>query len=164
MIDSMSNHQAWASYIWWGTSDPDNYRHKDWALLRLDKPLGDTQGWFGIQILSIDEMNTVSGILVGYSADYRNGATAGIHFNCNITKKQVEWDFFLHNCDMTRGASGGPIFGYWDGQPYIYAINVADYRNGGDTSLQLSDYTDQNANIAVWSKEFIEKIVELNNS
>jgi hypothetical protein len=51
-------------------------------------------------------------------------------------------------CDNTREASGGPMFAYWDNQPTIYAPNMVDFRNDSDTSLILSQYTDQNANIA----------------
>jgi V8-like Glu-specific endopeptidase len=160
MIDGKSNHQAWISHAWWGTNDPDKYRERDWALLRLDKKLGDTQGWFGIRTVPIDSMKSTLGTLAGYSADFRNGKTAGVHAHCSITK-QAKNDFFLHNCHNTRGASGGPIFAYWNDSPYIYALNVAEYRNDGHTSLQLSHYTDANANIAIWSEELKNKIIAL---
>ncbi len=163
MIDGKSDHEAWISYAWWGTGDPDNYRQRDWALLRLDKRLGDTQGWFGVKTVPIDEMKTILATQVGYSGDFRNAETAGAHVNCSIL--QEEWkDFFLHNCDTTRGSSGGPIFAYWNDGPYIYALNIAEYRNGGDTSLTLPEYVDTNANIALWSEELFDKIVELKSS
>jgi len=163
MIYGQSEHEAWISYAWWGTNDPDTFRARDWALLRLDKKLGDTQGWLGIKTLSIDDMTATLGIQVGYSADFQNGETAGAHVNCSITRQKSQ-DFFIHNCDMTRGASGGPIFAYWNGEPYIYAINVAEYRNDGDESLKLSDYVDTNANIAIWSQELQNTIIELKDS
>ncbi|CAF0878918.1 unnamed protein product [Rotaria sordida] len=70
------------------------------------------------------------GTLVGYSTNFQNGHTAGAHIGCRITKKMRD-NFYLHNCDMGRGASGGPIFAWWDNTPYIYALNVAEYRNDG---------------------------------
>jgi protease YdgD len=160
MINNVSNHQAWVSYAWWGTDKPDTYREADWALLRLDKKLGDTQGWFATRTVSIDILTNMTGTLVGYSLDFRNGETAGAHSKCRIIKQSTS-NFFLHDCNMSRGASGGPIFEYLDGQPTIYALNVAEYRNGGDTSLQLLQYTDENANIAIWSSELPNKINEL---
>ncbi len=163
MIDGQSEHQAWISYAWWGTGNPDNYRERDWALLRLDTKLGDIQGWFGTRTLSIDDMKATLGTQVGYSGDFQNGQTAGAHVNCSITQQKRQ-NFFIHNCDMTRGASGGPIFAYWNGEPNIYAVNVAEYRDGGDTSLKLTDYVDTNANIAIWSQELQDKIIELQYS
>jgi hypothetical protein len=65
---------------------------------------------------------------------------------------------------MGRGASGGPIFAYWNNQPYIYVLNVGEYRNNGDTSLYLPQYTEKNANIAIWSNEFVQKISKLSRS
>jgi hypothetical protein len=65
---------------------------------------------------------------------------------------------------MTRGASGGPIFAHWNDGPYIYAINVAEYRNGTDTSLKIPDYVNTYANIAIWSQEIWNKVIELKNS
>jgi V8-like Glu-specific endopeptidase len=163
MINGAQNNQAWVSRAWWGTNKPDYYRENDWAILRLDKKLGDAQGWFATQEIAIDAMKNTDGVLVGYSTDFRDGKTAGVYRNCKIIK-QYRTNMFLHDCDMTRGASGGPIFAYWDNQPTIYALNVADFRNDGDTSLNLPLYTDQNANIAIWSSELQKKIIELKAS
>lgn len=71
---------------------------------------------------------------------------------------------FLRNCDLGRGASGGPIFAYYDGQLCIYALNVAEYRNGGDVPLLFPTYTDENAYSAIWSDEIVDKIIEINSS
>jgi len=160
MINGVQKNRAWVSHAWWGTNKPDDYRENDWALLRLDTKLGDSQGWFATRKVTIDVMKSTDGTLVGYSTDFRNGNTAGVHRNCRITK-QYRTNFFLHNCDSTRGSSGGPIFAYWNNEPTIYALNVGDFRNGGGTSLNLPQYSDQNANIAIWSSELYNKIIEL---
>ena len=64
---------------------------------------------------------------------------------------------------MGRGASGGPIFAWWASEPHIYALSVAEYRNGGSVSLWLPNYVEQNANIAIWSTELYNRILELRN-
>lgn len=150
-------------YVWWGTTDPDTYRQNDWALLRLTKPLGDQYGTFGFKTLNDNSMLTTSGTLVGYSTNFQNGQTAGAHIGCHIQKKLTN-TFLLHDCDNGRGASGGPIFAYWNNMPYIYALNVAEYRNGGSISLYLSNYADNYANVAIWPQELANKIIELKNS
>jgi hypothetical protein len=63
--------------------------------------------------------------------------TAGVHLNCGMTKHMKD-NYLTHNWDSPRGSSGGPIFAYWMGQPQIFALNVDEFRNGGDKSLQLS--------------------------
>ncbi|CAF1052194.1 unnamed protein product [Adineta ricciae] len=151
------------SWVWWGTTKPDTYREDDWALLRLTKPLGDQYGYFGYKTLDDSAMLAAQGTLVGYSVNFHNGQTAGAHIGCRITKK-LRNNFYLHNCHSGRGSSGGPIFAFWDNSPYIYALNVAEYRNGGTESLWLSQYTETNANIAIWSQQLFQKIDELRKS
>ncbi|UJR18025.1 hypothetical protein I4U23_004926 [Adineta vaga] len=97
MIDGNTNHQAWVSHAWWGSNYP---------------------GWLGVRKESVDTMKSTRGTLVGYSADFQQGKTAGVRVNCSLTK-EAETDFYLHNCHMTRGASGGPIFAYRNNSPYI---------------------------------------------
>lgn len=163
MIDGTSKYSARATYIWWGTTDPDSNRGSDWALFRLDKKLGNTLGWLGIRTISLEQMKATKGTLVGYSTDFKNGKTAAAHINCRVIK-QIKSNMFLHDCDANRGASGGPMFAYWNNQPSIYLIHVGEYRNGGDKSLHLPGYTDTNANIAIWSTELANKIAQLRGS
>ncbi|CAF3409094.1 unnamed protein product [Rotaria sp. Silwood1] len=122
------------TYVWWGTTNPDTYRESDWAILRLSKPLGDRYGYLGFKTLDDSSMLASDGTLVGYSTNFQNAQTAGAHIGCRLTKKQSA-NFYLHNCDMGRGASGGSIFAWSDNTPYIYALNVAEYRNDGSVSL-----------------------------
>ena len=131
--------------------------------MRLSKPLGDQYGYFGFKTLDESSILAASGTLVGYSTNFQNGNTAGAHIGCRIMKKQ-RTNFYLHNCDMGRGASGGPIFAWSNNEPYIYALNVAEYRNGGTESLWLPNYVETNANIAIWSQELHDKIIELRKS
>lgn len=162
-INGQSPDSSSISYIWWGTSNPDKYREKDWALLRLSKALGDKFGYFGIKSLNENEMLASVATQVGYSENFQNGKTAGAHIGCRIIKKTSN-NLYLHNCDAGRGSSGGPIFSWWNNLPYIFALNVAEYRNGGSQTLILPDYTEDNANIAIWSAELANKILELKTS
>ncbi len=76
--------------------------------------------------------------------------TAGVHLNCGITKHMKD-NYLTHNWDSPRGSSGGPIFAYWIGQPQIFALNVDEFRNGGDKSLQLSQYGRKNSTMKLFS-------------
>ncbi|MEM6502944.1 MAG: trypsin-like peptidase domain-containing protein [Cyanobacteria bacterium P01_C01_bin.89] len=106
--------------------------HADWALLELDRPLGETYGYMGWRNLDFEQDNFREAIagkvrMVGYSGDFPEdepGQTAGVHENCSILDTFREE--LIHNCDTNGGASGGPIFGFFeDGKPYIVGLHSA---------------------------------------
>lgn len=156
-INGSSQYSSTISYVWWGTTDPDNYRADDWAILLLATNLGDQVGWMGIKGNG-DDYKTVS--LAGYSDDVRGGETAGVHVGCQMRGPTTS-GFFLHDCHTARGASGGPIFVMEGKEAFITGLNVAEYRGGGSKSLQLPKYSDDRANISVSVKKFVGKVAEL---
>ncbi|MBL4666611.1 MAG: S1 family peptidase [Sneathiella sp.] len=92
-------------------------REDDWAVLTLDKPLGQQFGV--IEIASGHGSTYLSRNLkkdvvfqAGYSRDYAHVLT--VHKNCQITDftelKKKSSPVFLHLCDATRGDSGSPLF------------------------------------------------------
>ena len=106
--------------------------HEDWALLKLDRPLGETYGYMGWRDLDFEQekfLDAVAGKIrmVGYSGDFPEdepGETAGVHENCSIL--EIFRGELVHNCDTTGGASGGPLFGFFeDGNPYILGLHSA---------------------------------------
>lgn len=145
------------SYVWWGTNDPDKFRGQDWAILRLTKPLGDSYGWLGIRSTNTETFPPALTV-VGYSGDFQGGQTAGIHHNCTTRKREASVNFILHDCDTSRGSSGGPALRMYDNKLTVVGVNVAEYRNGGDTSLHLPQYDDAHANIVITTKDLIEKV------
>ena len=152
--------QSWITHIWWGTTDPAAHRGLDWALLRLQQPLGDSYGWLGVHATttsSFPDRLTV----VGYSGDFHDGDTAGVDHNCHVRGRNESSGVILHDCDMTRGASGGPALRLLNNKLTIYGINVAEKRDQGDTSLHLEDYDSNHANIAIPSQGFLQQLKQL---
>ncbi len=144
--------------FWWGTTDPDNDREHDWALILLDKPLGDKYGWMGVA--SEDDARKYSTVAVaGYSADRFNGSTATIDLHCHI--RDYGSGFWLHDGAATRGSSGCPIFVTTKAGARIVALNVGEFRDNGETSLFLNHYEKSHANIAVRNGEFLPTLNEL---
>jgi protease YdgD len=47
-----------------------------------------------------------------------------MHEFCSVVNEDNR--VLVHDCDMRQGASGGPIIGWLEGQPYIVAINSAE--------------------------------------
>jgi protease YdgD len=154
MINNSSQVAAGIEHVWWGTSNPDGFRGSDWAIIQLDRDLGDTYGWMGVKSATSSQVT-----LVGYSGDFQNGQTAGVHVGCWI--RETVSDLYYHDCQTTRGSSGGPMFVQEGDSAFVVALNVAEFRNGGEVSLYPAAYSREVANIAVPASAFLSKVREL---
>jgi len=112
-----------------GSPNPD-----DWALMSIDKPLGETYGTIGLAPLPtevlVNEPYAEQLILVGYSGDFpadNPGQTASAHKDCSIVAEELS--VVVHLCDTTGGASGGPILAVVDGEYRIVALHAAGRTN-----------------------------------
>ena len=114
----------------------------DWALLKLDKPIGLKYGYLGWKALPSSKLmnNQRKYIFVGYSGDFPNnnrkgyefftagqGWTASVQAGCSIVKESQ--NVLLHDCDTAGGSSGGAIIGVVDGLPRIVALNNAEIKS-----------------------------------
>jgi V8-like Glu-specific endopeptidase len=147
------------TYVWWGTTNPNGDRQSDYAIGRLADPLGDAFGWIGTQALDMSEhLNNLTYYMAGYSEDFDGGNVASWESGC-VFKKLESNGLLLHDCDMSPGASGGPMFYYADpSQPTtsarIVAINVAGYADANGQPFIDVPYSDGRANIAVPTTTF----------
>ncbi len=140
--------------VWAGSKKPRQNSRLDWAFAKLSAPAGDRYGWMGV---TPQEVNTVT--LAGYSGNYNQGRTGSAHQNCHVRKRLN--GYFYHDCDMGRGASGGPIFFMRDQKAYIVGVNIGEFRDKGEVSLKVKAYEDSHANIAVPSNTFIKLLAEV---
>jgi protease YdgD len=131
---------AWGSEVELGTdfSDGQNPDPNDWALLKLDRPLGDRYGTLRWQALPAEMLlgKAEQLDLVGYSGDFppdNPGETAGVHKGCSILADDEP--FWLHDCDTTGGASGGPILAEIDGDFYVVALHAGGFTDENDVPL-----------------------------
>ncbi|BAZ04240.1 glutamyl endopeptidase [Calothrix sp. NIES-3974] len=114
----------------------------DWALLKLDQPIGLKYGYLGWKALPSSTLIRNQGkyIFVGYSGDFPNnnrkgyefftagpGWTASVQNGCSIVRE--ERGVLFHDCDTTGGSSGGAIIAIIGGQPRIVALNNAEIVN-----------------------------------
>jgi len=82
----------------YGSDDPEKDVSNDWALLKIDQPLGRAYGYLGWRVLDYSDQDVIDSlanqiILAGYSADYptepqrtfgNRSQTAGVHAQCTI--------------------------------------------------------------------------------
>jgi protease YdgD len=113
-------------------SDRGGANPNDWAILKLDRPLGNKYGtlpWTSLSSRTLQQ-NPGQFALIGYSGDFPEnapGETAGVHIGCSILGEENE--LLIHNCDTNGGASGGPIIGIIDGQFQIIGLHAGALRS-----------------------------------
>ncbi|MEB3268549.1 MAG: trypsin-like peptidase domain-containing protein [Leptolyngbya sp.] len=132
----------------------------DWALLRLNRPLGDTYGFLGWRSLDFrdDDLLTATAgkvSIVGYAGDFPTerlrsfgapGETAGLSEGCSVLLVMPEGelaDTLVHDCDTNAGASGGPILARFDdGEYYIVGLHSGSITLLENITLPSGDRTD----------------------
>jgi V8-like Glu-specific endopeptidase len=125
-------HHARVISVWMGTRTPRKELWNDYAFARISEPLGNMYGTIPVRSFDGDHLEKEGPKLVslaGYSLDFEEAKTAGVHLNCNI--KQVVKDddirkLLAHDCDMRPGASGGPILSFTNESAVIVGVNVAE--------------------------------------
>ena len=84
----------------------------DWALVRIDRPLGAELGYLGVRIIDgpVDAIHQA-----GYSWD--TGDALSGHLGCRVITV-FDNSTLSHDCDTTRGDSGSPLM-VRDGEQYF---------------------------------------------
>lgn len=97
----------------------------DWAVLRLYEPLGDWLGYFGYNGFSSSWLNQSRWTLLGYPSSVANGRRPSRQFGASVN----DIDSDSHGgseletrADATPGNSGGPYFGWFDGDPRLVGV------------------------------------------
>lgn len=157
--------RSWVVHAWWGGTKPGEDRTTDWAILKLQHNLGDTFGYFGFRnsLSPFDSFN--DGLnLAGFNTDRQGGHYLSRVRDCRI-RHHYDNGMLLHDCDATRGSSGGPVYKCpKSGGCFIVCLAVSERRNGGAKSLYLNEYSHEKANICLHPKLWSEKIKELRAS
>lgn len=127
----------------------------DWAFLTLKEPLGDTVGWLEIKSTTTETFPDVMTV-VGYSGDFLAGEIAGAHNLCRTKARDHDRGLIEHDCDTTRGASGGPAVKYYGSMLLVVGLNVAERREG-NASMHIDEFDSSRANILIPSAELATK-------
>jgi protease YdgD len=112
----------------------------DWAILLLDADLGDRAGTMAVHRLTAeDEARIAAGswlplVQAGYAWDAPDRMTA--HSGCHALSLRRDHTL-KHDCDMTKGDSGGPIFIKEKGGYAVVAVVTRFFRDGGDRNAYL---------------------------
>lgn len=132
---------AITSYVTGWTEDSQDPAD-DWALLKLDRPIGQDYGYLGWRVLDFSDLAVLQALdgkikLVGYAGDFPTedrrefgigGETASVDRGCSILailNRGPLTNTLIHDCDTNPGASGGPIFArFQDGNYYLVGLHA----------------------------------------
>jgi len=100
----------------------------DWALLRIDQPLGRELGFLGTRGLVREGGNNGARDAELYQAGYSwdTGAHLSGNLRCSIVDLEDE-NTMAHDCDTTRGDSGSPFL-VMDGDEYFVVGTDSTFR------------------------------------
>ncbi|TGY90513.1 trypsin-like serine protease [Marinicauda algicola] len=120
----------------------------DWALLRIDRALGEELGWVEplalTRVYSPAEITALRLWQAGYSWD--TGTNLSGNTDCRIIEIYQD-NTFAHECDTTQGDSGSPFLVEEDGRWYVVGDD-STYRRVPDGPVM---------NIAVSSEAWIDR-------
>jgi protease YdgD len=82
----------------------------DWAMLRIDRPLGESLGFFqaaSVTSQGLERARAADLYQAGFAWD--TGDHLSGHLGCHIVALDTGKNTFAHQCDTTRGDSGSPF-------------------------------------------------------
>jgi V8-like Glu-specific endopeptidase len=120
---------AWAAYMrtyqaWTQNRDLNH----DFALITLDRTIGNSTGWLGYA--SYSTVNGLTGHLAGYPGDRDGGLRLYYHYGA-INSSTA--DRVYYTIDVAGGQSGSGVYRIVNSSRYIFAVNTHEYGtyNGG---------------------------------
>jgi V8-like Glu-specific endopeptidase len=129
------------SYIGWTQNQDSNY---DFALITLDRHIGNSTGWFGYA--SYSTVNGLTANLGGYPGDRDAGQRLYYHYG---TINSSNTNRVYYTIDTFNGQSGSGVYRINNGSRYIFAVHTSGYTtyNGG-TRITTGRFYDLQAWIA----------------
>ena len=100
---------------------------EDWAIIVLEKPLGDQVGWIGVEAADkwlVGELQAgrINAAQVGYRRDRPHAQT--VRAPCAVPDSYGNGHGLLHDCDVVEGASGSPLLIFRNGRPLVIGVHT----------------------------------------
>ncbi len=106
----------------------------DYAVCVLDRDIGRLAGWMGVQAYTDAWDGLARWSHIGYRGDHATGTRpsyqGGIALDGHDDQDDVHQVMF-HRADVHPGQSGGPLFGWWEGDPFPRVVAVQSWGNPG---------------------------------
>lgn len=128
---------AWGQLVYYEVKvfppgiDAEEGRH-DYVVVVLNTRMGDLTGWMGSKTYSDSWDGGNYWSHIGYPADLasvqRPSYQSPIALDGSDSDPQEHQRIF-HKGDVWPGQSGGPMFGWWDGEPWPRVVSVQSWQN-----------------------------------
>ncbi len=127
---------AWGEWVYFEKKvfgpgiDNDEGRH-DYVVVVLNTRMGDLTGWMGSRTYSSSWDGGLYWSHIGYPGDLSAGARPSFQgsFALSATSDPAEHRNIQHQADIWPGQSGGPVFGWWEGEEWPRAVSVQSWQN-----------------------------------
>lgn len=115
----------------------------DFAVVVLGERLGETTGWMGARGYDDAWDNLDAWSHIGYPGDLNSGQRPSFQGGFRMDGTDAGGQSLLHLADVFPGQSGGPLFGWWDGDVGPRAVAVQSWQtsstNGASGGMDLRD-------------------------
>jgi V8-like Glu-specific endopeptidase len=145
--------EAYGIHIYWYLKeDGDGFItgkevNYDYVVVALDRRLGETTGWMGARGYDDAWDDLAAWSHMGYPGDLNSGQRPTWQGGFKVDGTDARAQSLLHQADVFPGQSGGPVFGFWDGDVGPRAIAVQSWQatanNGASGSMDLRDLVAQ---------------------
>jgi V8-like Glu-specific endopeptidase len=143
-----------ASWVTAARGYQDHDQGDDMAVMRLAQPLGDWLGYFGYKTYDDDWEDGNYWTLAGYPGDVAGGQRPSANYWFPITDDDndgagVELEY---KADTNGGNSGGPVFGWWDGKPYVIGTHSGGEDNFGEPKQNVAAGGSALSSLIAWAR------------
>ena len=143
-----------ASWVTSARGYKDHAQGDDMATMRLAQPLGDWLGYFGYKTYNDDWEDGEYWTLAGYPGDVANAQRPSAYYWFPITDDDsdgagVELEY---KADTNSGNSGGPVFGWWDGKPYVIGTHSGGEDNFGEPRQNVAAGGSALSSLIAWAR------------
>lgn len=128
---------AYGTHIYWFNKDDGNNsidlteEQFDYVVVVLDSRIGETTGWMGARGYTDSWDGLAAWSHMGYPADLNSGQRPSFQGGFPMDGSGSEPDAHEaidHKADVWPGQSGGPVFGWWDGDVGPRAVAVQSWQ------------------------------------
>ncbi|MFX1508425.1 MAG: CARDB domain-containing protein, partial [Promethearchaeota archaeon] len=133
------------SYTGWTQS---NMSEHDWAVVTLDRSIGDFTGWMGrVTAPSTDPIYTGTVYTAGYPGDLNNGE---VMYQTSDNGEDADAYNHWYWLDSAGGQSGSPVWYVDGGSRYIMTIHAYEYEGGVYANFGTRINSDKFDQIDTW--------------
>ncbi|KGN34394.1 hypothetical protein N802_12410 [Knoellia sinensis KCTC 19936] len=129
--------KAWGTHIYWqeqvfGPFIEGTEERHDYVVVVLDRRIGDLTGWMGSKSYTDTWDGGTYWSHIGYPEDVAGGTRPIFVGDFALDGHDTQNDSaqaLLHTADVIPGQSGGPMFGWWEGEPWPRVVADQSWQN-----------------------------------